>query len=297
MDRGGTWTFYEFFAGGGMARAGLGPNWRCLFANDIDKKKAESYQANWGRTALVVKDVADVRPEELPGQADLAWASFPCQDLSFAGNYAGLAGERSGTFWPFWHLMCELDEAGRAPRLIVLENVYGALTSHGGADFSSIATAIAGAGYRFGALIMDARAFVPQSRARLSIIASRSREKLSVRGPGPQAAWHPSAVGEAYRRLPKKAQSRWVWWSPPLPTQRTQTLADLIEDDPRGVTWHSSAETDYILSLMSPLNRQKLIEVIELTRSSGELIVCGVYRRTREGRGTWRKLKNFGWTA
>jgi len=23
-----------------MARAGLGPSWRCLFANDIDKKKA-----------------------------------------------------------------------------------------------------------------------------------------------------------------------------------------------------------------------------------------------------------------
>ena len=31
-------TFYEFFAGGGMARAGLGANWFCLFANDIDRR-------------------------------------------------------------------------------------------------------------------------------------------------------------------------------------------------------------------------------------------------------------------
>jgi len=28
--------FYEFFAGGGMVRAGLGLRWRCLFANDFD---------------------------------------------------------------------------------------------------------------------------------------------------------------------------------------------------------------------------------------------------------------------
>jgi DNA (cytosine-5)-methyltransferase 1 len=41
-------TFYEFFAGGGMARAGLGSRWQCLFANDIDPKKTAAYAANWG---------------------------------------------------------------------------------------------------------------------------------------------------------------------------------------------------------------------------------------------------------
>ena len=40
--------FYEFFAGGGMVRAGLGPGWSCPFANDIDPKKAASYARNWG---------------------------------------------------------------------------------------------------------------------------------------------------------------------------------------------------------------------------------------------------------
>jgi site-specific DNA-cytosine methylase len=33
------YSFYEFFAGGGMVRAGLGPMWTCLFANDFDHKK------------------------------------------------------------------------------------------------------------------------------------------------------------------------------------------------------------------------------------------------------------------
>jgi hypothetical protein len=33
-------TFYEFFAGSGMVRAGLGPSWTCVFADDFDDKKA-----------------------------------------------------------------------------------------------------------------------------------------------------------------------------------------------------------------------------------------------------------------
>ncbi|PPD02266.1 MAG: DNA (cytosine-5-)-methyltransferase, partial [Methylocystis sp.] len=114
-------AFYEFFAGGGMARAGLGDGWRCLFANDFDRKKAESYRANWGGEALHVGDVRELSTAQLPGRADLVWASFPCQDLSLAGAGAGLKGERSGTFWPFWDLMKALREEGRAPSVIVLE--------------------------------------------------------------------------------------------------------------------------------------------------------------------------------
>ena len=92
-------TFYEFFSGGGMARAGLGPRWKCLFANDFDFKKSAAYKENWGAKTLVTKDVAKVEANELPGQPGLVWASFPCQDLSLAGMGAGLRGNRSGTFW------------------------------------------------------------------------------------------------------------------------------------------------------------------------------------------------------
>src|SRR4051794_19155068 len=100
-------NFYEFFAGGGMARLGLGPQWRCVFANDNDSKKAESYRAYFGvEEHFVLDDIANLSVTNLPdGQADLAWASFPCQDLSLAGAGAGLEGHRSSTFWPFWRLM------------------------------------------------------------------------------------------------------------------------------------------------------------------------------------------------
>src|ERR1700749_2428377 len=109
-------SFYEFFAGAGMARAGLGGGGTCLFANDFDAKKGLTYQANWGAGGeLTVGDVAHLKGASLPGQADLVWGSFPCQDLSLAGVGAGLKGERSGTFYPFWDLIRELMKAGRAP--------------------------------------------------------------------------------------------------------------------------------------------------------------------------------------
>src|SRR5271157_4048460 len=136
-------AYYEFFAGGGMARAGLGAGWTCLFANDIDSKKAASYAANWGHEHLRVEDVSTLTAGDLPEQPDLAWASFPCQDLSLAGAGAGLKGARSGTFWPFWHLMQALQKEGRGPSLIVLENVCGALASHNGKDFAAIGAALA----------------------------------------------------------------------------------------------------------------------------------------------------------
>ena len=60
-------TFYEMFAGGGMARAGLGSSWDCLFANDFDHKKSDTYRINWGAEELVTADIRTIEPENIPG--------------------------------------------------------------------------------------------------------------------------------------------------------------------------------------------------------------------------------------
>ena len=164
-------TFYEFFSGAGMARAGLGSAWDCLFANDISPAKAASYRRNWDAETLVCADVRQLAAADLPGKPDLAWASFPCQDLSRAGRGAGLDARRSGTFWTFWNLMSRLKKEGRAPGTIVLENVEGTLTSHKGDDFLAICRALCDGGYRLGGLVIDAALFVPQSRPRLFVVA------------------------------------------------------------------------------------------------------------------------------
>lgn len=285
-------TFYEFFAGGGMARAGLGDGWRCLFANDFDSKKAAVYADHWGEAELYVGDIAGVAPFELPGRADLAWASFPCQDLSLAGNGAGLNGERSGAFWPFWRLMRGLTPEGRAPATIVLENVCGLLTSHGGEDFASLCRTLSNDGYRVGALVIDAERFLPQSRPRLFIVALRDDlEASAVAARGPSATWHPPRLINAHDRLPLPLKSRWLWFDPPIPPRRNTRLADIIDDAPEDAPWHEPEVTERLLAMMSPVNRAKIDEI----RLFEARTVGTIYKRTRteKGRKTQRAEVRF----
>lgn len=274
-------TFCEFFAGGGMARAGLGPNWRCLFANDFDLKKSAIYRTNWGSESdvLVTGDVRKVEASDLPDVPALVWASFPCQDLSLAGMGAGLRGDRSGTFWPFWRLIQQLNAEGRGPRVLVLENVCGTLTSHKGKDFAAIADALANAGYLFGALVIDAAAFIPQSRPRLFIVAVAADTEIpaSLTLPEPPEAWATRALRKAHDDLSEATRRSWVWWRLPVPAARVVRLRDIIEEQPASVAWHTPEETAKLLSMMSQVNRQK----VEDAKKTGRIVVGTVYKRTR----------------
>ena len=282
MKREKEFSFYEFFAGGGMARAGLGPNWQCLFANDFDAKKAESYCRNWGEDHLHVKDVRQVEHTELPGEVDLAWASFPCQDLSLAGNGKGLQSERSGSFWPFWKLMQGLKYEKRNPKIILLENVYGALTSHGGKDFNALYSSLVEIGYSVGTMVIDASHFVPQSRTRLFVIAVRSDLAIpdNLLASGPNPLWHPTAVLKAGQSLSNDLIEKWLWWNLPVPSLRKQNFIDVLEDEPEGVAWKSDSDTKKLLMMMTDVNRKKVIQA----QSAGCRMVGGVYKRTRNGK-------------
>ncbi len=262
-----------------MARAGLGPQWTCRFANDIDAKKGASYTANWGREEFHLGDVAHIDPKDVPGIADLAWASFPCQDLSLAGSGAGLRGRRSGTFWPFWRLMQGLAAEGRAPTVVVLENVCGMLTSHGGRDFTDIAVALAEGGYRFGALVVDAADFLPQSRPRLFIVAARGPARIpgELILPLASAHWTPAALSRAAACLPAPTSCKWLWWNLPPGPRPTVTLPEIIDSDPQGTPWHSPAQTARLLDMMSPVNLRK----VRQAQMVGVRKVGTVYRRTR----------------
>jgi DNA (cytosine-5)-methyltransferase 1 len=286
--------FYEFFAGGGMARAGLGDGWRCLLANDFSAMKARAYRANWGADHLIEGDVGAIRSTDLPGRADLVWASTPCQDLSLAGNAVGLgrpggAQTRSGAFWPWWTLMEGLAAEGRKPRVIVFENVVGALSSNRGADFRLVAGAFARGGYRFGAMVVDARHWLPQSRPRLFIVGLDEAADCpaGLCADGPQAPWHSTAVQAAHDGLPDDLRRQWLWWSLPQATGSGPALANLIDDEPDGAQWHSKAETERLLDMMSPANALKLDRA---RRQIGRQVGC-VYKRTRPGPDGARQVR------
>ena len=276
--------FYEFFAGGGMARAGFGDGWTCTFANDFDMAKAAVYRDNWGGDHFREGDIRSIATSDLPGHPALVWASTPCQDLSLAGDGEGLGdGEslltRSGAFWPWVHLMRNLAAEGRKPPVKVFENVTGALSSNGGADFTIVAQAFHDAGYVFSAVQVDAAMFLPQSRPRLFVIGIDKELVIppGVRMLGPQAPWHTPAIQAAYDRLPEEVRASWAWWGLPQPLARRPTLESMIEDAPTGIEWHTPAETRKLIVAMSPANAAKLAQA----KAIGRKIVGTIYKRTR----------------
>jgi DNA (cytosine-5)-methyltransferase 1 len=271
--------FYEFFCGGGMARAGLGDAWRCQFANDFDPCKARAYADNWGAAELRLADVATLGPGDLPGRADLAWASFPCQDLSLAGAGAGLAGARSSAFWTFHALLRALRAEGRAPRLVALENVLGLLASKGGADFAAVCRGLADLGYRFGALTIDAAHFVPQSRPRLFLVAladevAPPRELIAS---GPAAPYAAAALRRVVDALPAALAARWLWWRLPPPPRANRTLIDCLDAAPDDPQWLNASQTQALLATLSKASRAEL----ERAHAAGERRVAALFRRTR----------------
>jgi DNA (cytosine-5)-methyltransferase 1 len=263
-----------------MARLGLGDEWQCIFANEICEKKASAYRAFFGPSPeLRVADVASLRAEDLPGIPDLVWGSFPCQDLSLAGSGAGLKGKRSGTFHAFWRLVNAMVREGRAPKVVTVENVVGAVSSHQGRDFTSIVRAFVESGYSVGAVIINAVHFLPQSRPRLFVVGFHGQEPIpqTLTSPVPWHPWHPQTLVRAYERLPEGLARRWTWWTLPLPTKSIPSLASVIEDPPTGTTWHTDSETRRLIHLMAVSHRKQVEDGLR----AGNRHIGTLYKRTR----------------
>lgn len=277
----GTWTFLEFFAGGGLARIGLGERWTCLLANDWDKKKAATYKDNWPDDAFVDGDVGDIKSAQIRGKADLVWASFPCQDVSLAGAGAGLKGKRSGTFWPFWNLIKSLKQENRSPRLIVLENVCGMISSGKGRDFDAICNAVVDAGYSVGAVVIDACLFLPHSRPRLFLIAVNDiikiPEQLTSAGP---RYFHSDALKRFVAETMTIDPNRWIWWNPNPPASDPITLTSIIGIDPNKAVWDDYSKTCDLLKMMSPATLKKMAHI----RRSKTPTIGTIYKRMRINR-------------
>ena len=165
-------TAAEFFAGIGMFRLGMeAAGYTVIWANDISPLKQSVYEANFGDAEFLLRDIRDVNGHEVP-TVDIAAAGFPCIDVSLAGKRAGMTGEHSSLFYEFSRVITEMGE--RAPETVIIENVTGLISSNGGQDLRAIISELNDLGYTCDLLIVDAAWFVPQSRRRLFILASRS---------------------------------------------------------------------------------------------------------------------------
>jgi len=146
-----------------------------VFQCEIDKHARAVLDLHWPHVPKWddVSTLTGAYIIEQTGGVDLvAWGS-PCQDLSVAGKRNGLAGERSGLFHQGIRIIKELRELsnGRYPTFSIWENVVGALSSNGGADFGEVLFEMDEAGACFSEwTVLDAQYFgVPQRRRRVFV--------------------------------------------------------------------------------------------------------------------------------
>jgi DNA (cytosine-5)-methyltransferase 1 len=170
--------------------------------------------------------------------------------------------------------MRDLRRQGRRPPLIVIENVVGLLH---GSDFSGLCEALAQLDLRFGAMLIDARWFVPQSRPRVFVIAAQQQGRCGDQSP--KGSWFPPAVRRAHSRLTADLQRRWIWWSLPQPVAVPASINRLIEADPPDARWLASDEVGRLCGMMTAANQAKLRQAL----SRSEPTVGFLYRRTRDG--------------
>lgn len=272
----------EFFAGIGLMRMGLErEGWSVVFANDIDPDKHGMYQSHFtdAPSHFRLDDIHRLSAAHIPSAA-MATASFPCNDLSLAGMRKGLSGNQSSAYWGFVRILEEM--GGRRPPIVLLENVAGFLTSHGGRDFQTALLALNRLGYAVDAMIIDASRFVPQSRVRLFVIG-KLKKMTSGWTAGESLRFYqsdvrPKALADFIFMHPE------ICWDlrsmPRLPQNRTNLIEIVEEMEDDSPFWWKPERRDYLLAQMSPRHAQQ----VDVMRQDEKWSYGTVFRRVRKGR-------------
>jgi DNA (cytosine-5)-methyltransferase 1 len=274
-------TLAEYFAGIGLVRMGLEPfGWKVVFANDISSKKFEMYQDFFPATIehYKVDDIFKLNPAEIP-TTTLATCSFPCIDLSLAGNMNGIInGNHSSAFWGFTKILKA--QGNSAPPFVMVENVPGWLHSNNGKDFRITVQALNELGYFCDVFVLDALRFTPQSRLRVFLIGSKFVDSDT----SPYLILnHPKSLLSEQLKKSIKANKdlRWFYNEIPEPPSLNKAgLSNIVERlDEADKRWWSQGETNRHLAMMADLH----LERVEKLKNKDDISFRTFYRRRREG--------------
>lgn len=260
-------TCLDFFAGSGLVAEGLKKYFQTVWANDICEKKAKVFCANHKKKIFHLGSIEQIHGNDIP-KAFLSWGSFPCQDLSLAGNLGGLFSPRSGLVWQWLRVMDELPEK---PPLAVAENVVGLVSAAKGEYYRKLHKALTKRGYKVGAVILDASHWVPQSRKRVFVVAvdrNFPTDQFETNHP----IWcHPPAIINVAGSL-----KNWVWWNLPKPKDRKTKLDNIID---LTAPYDEAEKQERLLNLIPEKHREKMM----IAAGDGRTVFPG-YKRIRNGR-------------
>ena len=163
----------ELFAGVGsqaMALRNIGIDYEIIGISEIDKFAFKSYEAIHGKTCNF-GDITKI--SELP-YCDLLTYSFPCQDLSIAGQQKGISKDtRSGLLLEVERLLLKAKENGILPKYLLLENVKNLVGKKFIKDFESWLSFLNNLGYYSNWEVLNAKDYgIPQNRERVFVVSS-----------------------------------------------------------------------------------------------------------------------------
>ena len=195
----------ELFAGIGSQFAALKrlgadvTSWKMC---EIDKYACASFNAvhgtNYEPTDITKIHASDLEITDRDKYIYIMTYSFPCQDLSLAGNMAGMSknsNTRSGLLWEVERI---LDECEELPQVLLMENVPQVIGQRNIEDFKLWRRKLESLGYSCYVQLLNSKDYgIPQNRNRCFMV---------------------SILGEYYYEFPQKK-----------PLERK--LKDMLEDD------------------------------------------------------------------
>lgn len=165
----------ELFSGIGsqtQALKNIGVEHKVVAICDNDRFADKTYRALHDADVLNLGDIRQVA--ELP-EADLWTYSFPCQDISVAGNQKGLdkdSNTRSGLLWEVERLLVRAKEKGTLPKYLLLENVKNLIGIRHKANYDKWLAFLHDLGYSTFWKVLNAKDYgIPQNRERVFAVS------------------------------------------------------------------------------------------------------------------------------
>lgn len=166
----------SLFAGiGGLDTGFIENGYEVVWANDIDKYAAQTYQANYS-SPIVLGDLNEINLDEIPS-ADIVIGGFPCQPFSSMGELKGFEDTRGTLFFRIVELIQNQIERGHKPKALVLENVRNLKHHDKGKTFKVIKKTLMDLGYKVYDQVLNSSDYgVPQTRNRTFIVCFSNLE-------------------------------------------------------------------------------------------------------------------------
>jgi DNA (cytosine-5)-methyltransferase 1 len=164
-------TFTGLFAGvGGFASGLVRAGHELVMLCEIDSGARRVLDAHF--PSIPLKE--DIRALKCVPEVDLIAAGFPCQDLSQAGQMAGIRGSKSSLVNEIFRLLAT---SKKHPTWVLLENVPFMLRLERGRAIRLITRTLASLGFTWAYRTVDTRSFgLPHRRHRVILLASRTED-------------------------------------------------------------------------------------------------------------------------